>query len=126
MIENQILSWLKVKNIFGFKVKTVGTFDQKLGRFRKPSLWYRLGVSDIICCHWGRFIALEVKTKTGSLSVNQKLFIGDVKASGGFAFTVRSIEEVQLAFEQVYNAIIEEETNEGPSITPQPRQTPVS
>lgn len=100
MIENQILSWLKLKGILAFKVKTVGTYDQKLGRFRKPSAWYRIGVSDIICCHKGRFIGLEVKTAKNKPSLHQELFMRDVNANGGAAIVVRSVEEVAKFFEE--------------------------
>lgn len=99
-IENQILSWLKFKGILGFKVKSTGTFDTKLGRFRKPSPWYRVGVSDIICCHKGRFIGLEVKTHKGQLSEPQKLFMRDINAAGGAAIVVRSVEDVATFFQE--------------------------
>ena len=98
MIENQILSWLKVKGIWATKIKTVGTYDQKLGRFRTPSPWYRRGVADILCCYNGRFIGLEVKTPIGRLSMHQKEFLRDIQAAGGVAAVVRCVEDVEIIF----------------------------
>ena len=41
----------------------------------------------------GRFIAFEVKTETGRLSSDQKLWIAAVRNAGALAFVVRSVEE---------------------------------
>lgn len=50
------------------------------------------GSSDIvgIHCPTGRFIAIEVKTKTGSASPEQLQFIDAVRAAGGIAGLARS------------------------------------
>jgi len=53
-----------------------------------------VGGSDLI--GWnsqGRFTALEVKSKTGRLSTEQRNFIDAVRSSGGIAACVRSVEE---------------------------------
>ena len=99
-IENDILRWLSYKNILACKIKTVGTFDLKRGRFRTPSPWYRKGVADILVCHQGKFIALEVKTKVGRLSPSQKHFFTDVAKAGGIAVLVRSVEDVAKVFNE--------------------------
>lgn len=98
-IENQILSFLKSCGIFAFKVKSMGTFDPKRGMFRSPSPWYRKGVSDILCCIAGRFVAFEVKTPKGRLSDHQKLFLKDVESAGGVATVVRSVDDVKSFLE---------------------------
>ncbi len=96
LIENSILSWLRWKGIFAMKIKTTGTFDQKLGKFRKPSPWYRKGVSDILGIYKGKFLAIEVKSAKGKLSPHQILFQQEVKEHGGHALTVRSVEELDF------------------------------
>lgn len=93
-IENQILAYLKSRQIFAFKVKTVGTYDQKLGKFRKPSPWYRRGVSDILGIYEERFLAIEVKSPKGRLTLEQGLFLKDVIDEGGIAFVARSVIDV--------------------------------
>ena len=44
---------------------------------------------------------LEVKTKKGRISENQKAFNDVIKSFGGFYFVVRSIEDVELALAEV-------------------------
>lgn len=54
------------------------------------------GSSDLIgFSNTGRFIAIEVKTKTGRVSLEQQRFIDAVNAAGGLAFVARSIEDVR-------------------------------
>jgi hypothetical protein len=48
VIENEILRYLAMSGVLCWKVKTVGTFDPKKGRFRRPSKLYMKGVSDIL------------------------------------------------------------------------------
>ena len=49
---------------------------------------------------------LEVKTSTGKLSSNQKLFRDGVKSYGGFYFVVRSIDDVLEAFDDVFRSAL--------------------
>jgi len=53
------------------------------------------GIPDIICCINGKFVAFEVKTEKGKLSKLQEVTIRKIKDSGGMAFKVTSLEEVQ-------------------------------
>ncbi len=94
-IENLILSWLKFNNIMAWKIKTTGTYDTKLGRFRKPSPWYRTGVSDILGIYKKRPLAIEVKSKTGRVSPHQEIFLNEFRENGGIAFIATSVEDVQ-------------------------------
>ncbi len=96
LIENEILRELLHRKVFCWKTKTVGTFDPKLGRFRKPSPLYRKGVSDIIGIYRGLPIAIEVKSKYGKLSAEQGLFIKDFLFAGGFACVAKSVGDVNL------------------------------
>jgi hypothetical protein len=97
-IENQVLTWLKFKNIFAFKVKSVGTFDPKLQKFRKPSPWYKRGCPDVVCIHRGKFIGLEIKTKKGRVSPHQELFHKEAKEAGAEIFIVRDVEQLRPIF----------------------------
>jgi penicillin-binding protein-related factor A (putative recombinase) len=93
-IENQILIYLRTRGVLAWKTKTVGTYDVKLGRFRKSSPLYRKGVSDIIGIYNGLPIAIEVKSAKGRLSPEQELFISDFVKHGGRALIARSLEHV--------------------------------
>ena len=54
-----------------------------------------VGSSDIIGIHkpTGRFLAVEVKTKTGRASKEQNNFIEQVRAANGIAGLARSVQE---------------------------------
>lgn len=95
IIENHILAWLKFKGIFSFKIKSMGTYDPKIGRFRAPSPWYRKGVADILGIYKGKFLAIEVKTKVGKISPFQESFLKDVTEEGGIAIVARSVEDLE-------------------------------
>lgn len=41
----------------------------------------------------GRFLSIEVKSKTGRVTEEQKTFLAMVRASGGVAIIARSVEE---------------------------------
>ena len=69
LIENGILEYLAMRNIFAFKVKSQGTWDEKTKSFRRPSKYYKIGVSDILGIYKGKPLAIEVKSEKGRLSI---------------------------------------------------------
>lgn len=52
------------------------------------------GVADIIGHYKGIFVAIEVKSKNGRQSEEQKLFEFNIKKNGGHYLLARSLEEV--------------------------------
>lgn len=96
-IENQILEYLSLKNIFAFKVEKTGIYDPTKGVFRKKKSKYNInGISDILgILPNGKFIAIEVKSKYGILSLEQSLFLSAIKNNGGFGFVARSVNDVE-------------------------------
>jgi len=52
-----------------------------------------VGSSDIIGICRGRFLAVEVKTKTGRVTKEQQAFIDAVKKAGGIAGVCRSVDD---------------------------------
>lgn len=97
LIENHILRWLSLNGIFAWKNQSVGIFDPVKKIYRKSNNPYHIkGVSDIIgILSDGRFLAIEVKSKTGKPSPEQINFIKQINDSGGKAFIARSLEDVQ-------------------------------
>lgn len=93
-IENQILDYLAYNDIFAWKIKTMGTFDQSTNKFRKPSKRYMKGVADILGIYQGKPLAIEVKSKKGVLSLYQKIFLNRFKENGGTAIVARSLDDV--------------------------------
>jgi hypothetical protein len=59
------------------------------------------GIPDLIVCYRGRFIAFEVKTEKGKLSVLQAVTIRQIQKAGGTAAVVRSVEEVKAIISQI-------------------------
>lgn len=99
-IQRMILEWLLQRGIFCWYVKTVGTFDSKIGGFRRPPWYYRKGVPDIHGFIEGIPFVIEVKSATGRLSPEQIKFRNDFlrNALEGIHIVARSVEDVERAF----------------------------
>ncbi len=59
-----------------------------------------LGSADLVGIVDGRFVALEVKTKTGKPTQAQEQWLGVVRSNRGFATIVRSADEAVAAIER--------------------------
>lgn len=96
LIRNQICSYLRSKKILCFVHDSVGIYDPTKKVYRTNKNPYRMkGVADILgCLPDGRFLAIEVKTPKGRLTPEQRLFLGQIQASGGVSFVARSIDDV--------------------------------
>lgn len=55
----------------------------------------RAGYPDILCCVNGRFVSLEVKQEGGRVSPLQLCRIAEIRAAGGCAEVVRSLEDTK-------------------------------
>ena len=77
-IENSILAYLQTQKGFFWKNQSVGVWDNVKKTYRKPNNRHHvLGTADILgCLPSGQFIAIEVKTKKGRATENQKNFLG--------------------------------------------------
>lgn len=53
------------------------------------------GIPDIIVCLNGKFVALEVKTEKGKVSVLQEITLRKIRNAEGIAEIVRSVEDVK-------------------------------
>jgi penicillin-binding protein-related factor A (putative recombinase) len=96
IVKNNILSWLKSQKVFCWPCDSVGIWDPVRKIYRKRHSQYHLkGISDILGIYKGKFLAIEVKSKTGRLSPEQVWFLAEVKAKGGIAFVARSIEDCE-------------------------------
>lgn len=92
-IESEILMFLRAIGIYCWKNPTVGVFDMKRRVYRKPkSVFHIRGASDILAIIQGRMLAIEVKSETGRLSDDQRVFLTKINEEGGIAFCTRSVE----------------------------------
>jgi len=118
-IQKSIINYLNVKRIMHNRINN-GQFNvqgsgvDKYGRKRKNNRVVKCntinGIPDIETFFTVKnedknilqiVIYLEVKSPTGRQSKDQKLFQSRIEEAGGFYFVVRSIEDVQSAFNQV-------------------------
>lgn len=97
-IQREIMEFLRYLGIECWVNKTTGFYDTKKKFFRKNNDPYAInGVPDILGWIDTKFLAIEVKSKNGKLSEDQKRFIDKVQATGHhIAFVARSIEDVAL------------------------------
>jgi hypothetical protein len=56
----------------------------------------QVGIPDFICCFNGSFIAIETKApgKLSNVTANQQRVINEIKAHGGLALVVDSIDSI--------------------------------
>ena len=59
------------------------------------------GMPDIIACYKGKFVAFEVKTETGKVSILQRVTIRRIQAAGGIAEVVRSVDDARAVIQKL-------------------------
>lgn len=52
----------------------------------KPSL-------DFVCCHKGRFLAIETKTEKGKLTLRQQATIDEMQKAGAIVLVIRGVSD---------------------------------
>lgn len=95
-IERAILDLLAtVPGLKCWKANVTGIYDPTKKIFRKPVGPHSAnGCPDIIGVYKGRMLALEVKTKTGTVKPHQEQFIRELRQCGAIAYVVRSLDDV--------------------------------
>lgn len=98
VIQKAVLDWLEMYSrthkIYFFRAGS-GAVRMANGRYFKTG---KPGVSDIIVCHHGRMVGLEIKTKTGRQSQAQKKAEKEIKESGGDYYIIRNLSDVKRIF----------------------------
>jgi len=101
MIQRAILDYLglisKHEPVYYFRAGS-GAFQTAQGRYVKTG---RPGVPDIICCAYGKFLGIEVKTEKGRQSQAQKQAEQDIDRAGGDYFIVRSVSDMKQIIKDV-------------------------
>jgi hypothetical protein len=59
------------------------------------------GSSDLLCCAWGMFVAIEVKRPGGRASPAQSAFIQAIRGAGGHGFVAHSVELALAMADQI-------------------------
>jgi len=81
-ITNSILRYLKT---------VPGCFCWK----QSGGMYGTAGLPDIICCLNGKFVAFEVKTPSGKLTMLQESTLNKINAAKGNAYKVTTLQEVK-------------------------------
>ena len=102
-IQKAIMQWGQYKKVLMHRINVIGTPLHKDGlTVYRPST--NKGMADIHATVLVEGIPvsvwLEVKTKKGRISDNQKAFQESVESAGGFYYVVRSIDDVDLVIQQ--------------------------
>lgn len=92
-VQKQIIAWLELqKDTTVIRYNAIGIPLGETGKFRPIRM---KGISDLICCVRGKFLAIEVKReKGGKLSVYQRAFLQTVKEVGGYAIVANNLDTV--------------------------------
>jgi hypothetical protein len=88
-LTKQIIDFIYDAGGYAFRVNTVGIFDSRKQTYRTAA---KKGVSDVLACHQGRFIAVEVKIGKDHLSDEQAGFLASISHYGGLAFVAKDFE----------------------------------
>lgn len=78
-------------------------------RLKELKVWYympmqngfgKVGVPDFICCHEGRFLAIECKApgRRSELTPNQHREIQGIHQAGGAAIVVDDVAQIEVLF----------------------------
>lgn len=92
-ILREILLYLKYRGRFCWRVNTTGIWHPERRCFLKP---YNItpGTSDLFVLDSGRLYAIEVKSRTGKQSDDQKIFEENTKKNGGVYVLARCVQDV--------------------------------
>lgn len=90
-IQKEILDYLMGIGAVVVKINNGGIYNPITHRFIPPR---QKGISDILCCYKGFFLAIEVKGKYTKPSPDQLTFLEQVRTQGGFAIWTCKLQDV--------------------------------
>jgi len=86
------------KDCFAIRINTQGVPLHDREGFRPSPM---RGVSDLIVCIRGHFLAIELKVGRNKLSDDQQIFLENVGRTGGVAAECRSLEDIEMLVETI-------------------------
>ncbi len=103
---NACLTLLKLRGVFCWRSNTAGIKRRdRAGRefWAAPGM---RGVADLIgVLPGGKFLAVETKTAAGKLSPEQAAFLDNIRAAGGVAVVIRSLDEMVTLLDDLQGGI---------------------
>ena len=98
-IQQAIIQYLQLKRIFVKRLNVGGMINHSTGAYILNPNTPR-GIADLLVVDEGHTIFLEIKTRKGKQSENQKIFEVEAKQAGADYFIVRSLDEAFDIFEE--------------------------
>jgi len=96
-LTNQIIDYIYRQGGYAFRASSTGVYDQRLSIYRTAA---KKGVSDILGCLGGYFIAIEVKIGKDRLSPEQEGFLKNIQAVGGITYIAQHFDDFKIWFDQ--------------------------
>lgn len=100
-IQRVILRYLAFRGVLATRVNS--------GAIKTEDRFFRLnsspGCSDILACHKGRYIALEVKRPGKKPTAKQEGFLAAVRTAGGVGAVVTSVGDVERILNEIDEAV---------------------
>lgn len=97
-LTQQILNYLFLHGVYAWRANSTGIFDAASGKWRASA---KKGVSDILGCYRGKFIAIEIKTGKDKLRPEQIGFLKSIDDHGGVAMVVKEFNEFKDIWESL-------------------------
>lgn len=88
------MEFLEGKGAFFWRNNSAGLFDSQIMKYRKKGKYEMRGTADILMLVRGMFVAIEVKSEKGRLSVYQICYQDKVRDNGGLYWVVRREEDI--------------------------------
>jgi hypothetical protein len=97
--EMLVHKWLKTQLIK--KYPDVYVYKPRAGTYGKR------GVPDFLCCINGLFVAIEVKTNHGKLTLSQEAELMKISVAGGLSYTIygKNIDTLEKIFQDIEDTV---------------------
>lgn len=93
-IQNAIRTYLEMRGVYVIRVNS-GSIPIGTGKYKR---WFKgadAGTPDLVACHNGKFIGIEVKRPTKKQTDRQIYQAGRIERAGGVSIVATSIEDIQ-------------------------------
>jgi hypothetical protein len=101
----------RILKYLGSLGQEVRAWRHSVGMAQHNGVMHRYGTpgeADIICCAWGTFLAVEVKSATGRQAPNQRAYEEQVERAMGRYVLARSVDDVRIVIETIRDSRIAE------------------
>ncbi len=103
VLTKQVVVFLMASGFHVWRQNNGGVFDPTKKVFRRNSS--TPGISDILGYEkkTGKILAVEIKVGKDTLKPHQKEFLAGVDKAGGYAFVVRTLDDIKIINQKIQN-----------------------